>query len=335
MKKGISLLLTLMAAAPSFAQYAPQAMVTGSTAISKNSTVFVGWASSCQVQRGLQQIDDPSFGLASLGNLNSALGFPDGDVLSLGDSGVAVVRFAQPLEDGPGADFAVFENGFPNVADPEEAFLELAFVEVSSDGVNYTRFPAHSLTQDTTQLSSTVAPSYINARQIHNLAGKYIGSYGTPFDLAELAGTPGLDLNSITHIRFVDVIGTIGAKASHDVDGHQINDPFPTPFPGSGFDLDAVGAIHMKTTSVRNQYAGAIRLYPNPAGERFFIDLPQSEKSAVAVLHDPQGRTIVRKDLHDGRNELSLIGVAPGMYFLSVFKNGLLISVNTISHFTP
>jgi hypothetical protein len=72
------------------------------------------------------------------------------------------------------------------VADSALAYLELAFVEVSSDGINYFRFPATSLTPTDNQVSNT---AYMNAANINNLAGKYIGGYGTPFDLDELAGT--------------------------------------------------------------------------------------------------------------------------------------------------
>ena len=35
--------------------------------------------------------------------------------------------------------------------------------------------------------------------------------------------------------------------ASSDVNSHQINDPWPTPFDTGGFDLDAVGVINEKT----------------------------------------------------------------------------------------
>src|SRR5690606_10126887 len=120
---------------------------------------------------------------ASSGDSSAALGAPDGFTVSLGDGGIAVVRFAQPVANGPGPDFAIFENGFPDVSDPEGAFLELGFVEVSSDGVHYTRFPATSLTQDTFQHSSIAGSMYMNARLLNNLAGKYIANWGTPFDL--------------------------------------------------------------------------------------------------------------------------------------------------------
>ncbi len=47
--------------------------------------------------------------------------------------------FGFPLWNGPGPDFAVFENAFT------DEFLELALVAVSSDGINYFEFPAISL----------------------------------------------------------------------------------------------------------------------------------------------------------------------------------------------
>ncbi|MEO6833708.1 MAG: hypothetical protein ABI169_15990, partial [Chitinophagaceae bacterium] len=163
------ILSTLFLSISAQAQYPPQATISGTTAISKTSPLFKAWATGCHVQRGLQQINDASFGYATLGDSSSALGAPDGNVVSLGDGGIATVSFASPIQNGPGFDFAVFENGFANPTNPEEAFLELAFVEVSSDGIHFTRFPASSETQDTVQISSVSAPSYTNARQLNNL----------------------------------------------------------------------------------------------------------------------------------------------------------------------
>lgn len=309
-------LSVLLAATSARAQYAPQAGVAGSTAISKTSSLFSAWATSCQLQRGLQQIGNASFGFASLGDASSAVGSPDGDVVSLGDSGIAVLTFARPIVNGPGPDFAVFENGFTNTANTEEAFLELAFVEVSSDGVNYFRFPATSNTQDTAQLSPSASPSYINARQINNLAGKYIANWGTPFDLNELAGTPGLDVNAITHVRLVDVIGSIGASGTSDASGHKINDPFPSPFPGSGFDLDAVGVIHAMPAGVGNATLAGIRIFPNPAGDKVEVILPYS--AAKLTLSDATGRIIQQQSVAGDHAVFSMTALVAGTYFITI-----------------
>jgi hypothetical protein len=289
----------------------------GSTAVSKNSPAFTGWATGCTLQRGYADIADPSQGYPNIGVEADATGMADGMPLSLGDSGVAVLTFASPIYNGPGADFAVFENGFANPANPEEAFLELAFVEVSSDGVNFTRFSATSLSPANPQIPG--AGEFMNARYINNLAGKYIFGYGTPFDLAELEGTPGLDINNITHVRIVDVIGaTTGGHTQTDNDGNIINDPYPTPFPGGGFDLDAVGALyqHGKFPVGVNalQHAG-VHIYPNPATDMLTIAVPDSY---TAIFTDITGRLLRQYSLAAGNHQLSLSALPKGSYYLSL-----------------
>lgn len=293
------------------AQYAPQAGVAGTTAIAASSGQFSAWATGCHVQRGWMDIANPALGKVSSGDSSMAIGSADGTIVSLGDSGIAVLNFARPVINGPGPDFAVFENGFPNPNNPEEAFLELAFVEVSSDGVNYTRFPATSLIQDTAQIA--MAGTYSNARFINNLAGKYISQYGTPFDLQELAGTPGLNINHITHVRIVDVIGAIGAHGTTDVAGHKINDPYPTAIPTGGFDLDAVGVINQGATGI-GEISQAVRahIYPNPATDRLIIE---TESQVQVRLTDAVGKTLANYTV-SGQAVIPVQQLADGLYYL-------------------
>src|SRR6187549_3614475 len=63
-------------------------------------------------------------------------GFSNGslDVLTLGEGGSVVLGFAVAIQDRPGADFSVFENGFGGSFG---VFAEIAFVEVSTDGVSF------------------------------------------------------------------------------------------------------------------------------------------------------------------------------------------------------
>lgn len=298
------------------AQYAPQAGVTGSDAVSQSSPLITRWATGCNIRRGLQHIADPSLGYAQVGDSTACVGVADGSITSLGDSGVAVLTFSRPIMNGPGADFAVFENGFANPQDPEEAFLELAFVEVSSDGINYFRFPSSSMTQDTLQIAGVGV--YMNARTVHNLAGKYIGRYGTPFDLQELAGKPGLDINAVTHVRIVDVIGSITAYGTLDASGRKINDPYPTPFPSSGFDLDAVGVMDHNAsgiTTIGRQLA--VSVFPNPATDQISIKMLTGNIMKLR-LTDATGRVLKEELITGAATQWSLAGFATGMYYLSV-----------------
>src|SRR5262245_34418554 len=171
----------------------------GSTAIANTSPSLVEWAIGFQdLIRGPQDIANPAGPAASFGTGNEALGFADGNsshVVSLGDGGQITLTFAQPITNGPGADLAVFEKSFA------ANFLELAFVEVSSNGSDFLRFPAVSLTQTDTQVGSFGS---LDATNLDNLAGKYRGGFGTPFDLAQLPGlSPNVDVNEIRFVRIV------------------------------------------------------------------------------------------------------------------------------------
>ncbi|MFQ3579948.1 MAG: DUF4465 domain-containing protein, partial [Bacteroidales bacterium] len=246
MKTTISILFLSMFSLLTMAQskYPPAAGQKESTAIYKDSSSIKSWATGIEIQRGWVQISDTSVkyngsNKATFGSPSLALGKAVGnsfDVVSLGDGGIATLTFDRPIVNGPGADFVVFENGFSDNA------LELAFVEVSSDGKRFVRFPAVSLTPVNEQVGGfgTLDPT-----MIHNFAGKYRQGYGTPFDLNDILDSTGIDLNNIRFVKIIDVVGSIDSKyATYDSKGNKVNDPYPTPFHSSGFDLDAVGVIN-------------------------------------------------------------------------------------------
>lgn len=295
------------------AQYAPQAGIAGSDAISATDPTILGWATGCSVQRGYLDIAQKSLGYVSSGDSSLAVGSVDNFVVSLGDSGVATLYFANPVSDGPGADFVVFENGFLNPAFAEEAFLELAFVEVSSDGIQFFRFPSTSLTQTTQQISSVMGQNYMNARLLHNLAGKYVSNYGTPFDLQELANTPGLDIHHVTHVRVVDVVGSVVEYASYDASGNKINDPYPTNFPTGGFDLDAVGVLHQAyPTHVGSNPESSAKIFPNPVQDRFEITTHGTVNLSVLNV---EGRVLLQSRC-DRSLTIDISDWKPAVYFI-------------------
>jgi len=294
------------------------------TGIYKGNSNLIVWAEDCNVVRGLKNIADPNLGYVFYGSESDATGQAEGtisDVVSLGDGGIATLTFDETIyiTNGAGYDFAVFENGFP-VDDSNNFHLELAFVEVSSDGNNFFGFDAVSLTLTNVQVGNETGLDHTN---VHNFAGKHPKGYGTQFDLEELKDVSGLlDVNSITHVRIIDVVGFVEPAdfnddgivdiidfsifaaaymnddddgnwnqecdiyrewvevddypgyyeppdglidlydfqefmdkwldendyASCDINGHQINDPWPTPFEQGwgGFDLDAVGVMNTR-----------------------------------------------------------------------------------------
>jgi hypothetical protein len=310
---GLFLILTI-AASPATAQYAPQAPLPGNEAIPAADSRFVDWASGCTFYRGWLDIADKPLGQPTMGNEASVTGMPDANVLSLGDSGIAVVTFPHTIKNGDGPDFAIFENGFANPLNAEMAYLEFAFVEVSSDGQHFVRFAASSLTPDTAQVTNF---TYMSARKVHNLAGKYISGYGTAFDLEELKDSANLDVNNISHIRLVDVVGSLDPQyGSYDKEGNIINDPYPSVYPSGGFDLNAIGVIHSNKPTGINPLKEriAVTLYPNPVTDRLFL-----ETSDQQLLHfqltDVSGK-ILSQGTFKGGTALHLREYATGLYLL-------------------
>lgn len=243
-KRSLIFYLLLFFTIPVLAQFAPAAGVQGTTAIHKDSSSFVNWATTCSVTLGPEDISNPQSNTVTTGNSTMTIGFPGNGIVSLGDGGFATLTFEREIVNGPGWDFAVFENSF------SDDFLELGYVEVSSNGFDFVRFPATSYTQDTLQID---AFGSVNAEKINNLAGKYKANYGTPFDLEELINEPLIDVNAISHVKIIDVIGSVNANyCSYDIYNNKINDPWPTPFPSSGFDLDAVGVINEAPLSLNH-----------------------------------------------------------------------------------
>ena len=207
--------------------YAPAAGEIGSLAIENIDPAFVAWASAVTSYLPGAEVD------ATFQVPANALGPAEGtssDAVSLGRGGTITLEFDSPIRDGLGADFAVFENSF------SDTFLELAFVEVSSDGVHFFRFENDSLTDVAVGSFGSVDPT-----NIHNLAGKYRRGFGTPFDLEELSGiSPLLNTAAVTHVRVVDIFGDGSVL---DTSGDAIYDPTPT-FESAGFDMDGVGVLH-------------------------------------------------------------------------------------------
>jgi hypothetical protein len=247
--------LFLISSSSVLAQFSPPAGTIGSTAIHKDSSVFVDWAKTCVLKRGFKNISKTDSGFASVGNELSALDKAgDANFVSLGDGGSAILSFSSPVYNGLGYDFAVFENSFDGL------FLELAHVEVSSDGQNFYRFKSTSNTDTSSQVNSF---GLLDATKINNLAGKYKANYGTPFDLDELSGISGLDIMNITHIKIIDVVGSINPLyCSRDGLGRPINDPWPTEFGSGGFDLDGVGIIYSIGNSINEEIKNQISIYP-------------------------------------------------------------------------
>ena len=230
--------------------------------------VFKGWATSVVEYQpyDLQELVDyaanPWSGGNEYFNPEKALGEVTGsnvDIVSLDDMnqseidawladpdsgngpGYITLGFDTGICNGEGYDFAVFENAFGSA---NSVFAELGYVEVSTNGNDFARFDAVSLTEGLVGGYGKIDPT-----DVHNLAGKHVNAYGdsegTGFDLDELQDNDlvlsGLvDLNDINYIRIVDIPGSGDFTDSL---GNPIYDAWHT-FGSGGVDLEAIGVIN-------------------------------------------------------------------------------------------
>ena len=178
-------------------------------AIPADDQRIVSWVSGIELYRD-----------SAYGNYYDAIGqVINTKYVCLGDTGSAMATFNRPIADGDGYDFAVFSHGVK---------IKTAFVEVSSNGKNYFRFPSHSSAVTNNSNDAYVSDNY------SGLAGVYPTGYGTAFDLNDLPDHPALNKYNV---RFVRII-TVKTATDKDNAGNVIYDD------NSGFNLAGIGIIN-------------------------------------------------------------------------------------------
>ncbi|MBM4370552.1 MAG: PEP-CTERM sorting domain-containing protein [Deltaproteobacteria bacterium] len=215
---------------PEAAVPCPPALLPGAAGVPLDDPRITGWAAAVAAVAPGAGLDD------AWTDASRALGPAEGnaaEVVSLGRGGSITLVFDPPLRDGPGDDLAVYENSF------SPTFLELAFVEVSSDGVVFERFDSRSLWPDPVGPFGETDPA-----AYEGLAGVHPKGLGTAFDLSLLAcraaATSGaLDLDRVSQVRVVDVVGD---GSTTDSFGNPVYAPYPTTG-SAGFDLDGIAAL--------------------------------------------------------------------------------------------
>ena len=293
------------------AQFPGPVGTLGTTAMHTDSSAFIAWGKSCKVTRGYQDISNTTLGFTTVGDSSMVPGKADGSIVSLGDGGTAIVTFSNAITNGPDYDFAVFENAF------NDSFLELAFVEVSSDGINYFRFASICNLPTSPQYTNDAA---MDAAKIDNLAGKYRVLYGTPFDLQELSGISQLDINAITHVKIIDVVGSINTSyGTYDKNNNIINDPWPTPFNSSGFDLDAIGVINEAAVGVEELERDLFfTIYPNPSKEKFGVRSSEFVEGSSIKVFNVFSEELLSQTLESNNQNFDISHLSSGIYFVCV-----------------
>ena len=121
----------------------------------------------------------------------------------------------------------------------------------------------------------------------------------------------------LTHIKIIDVVGSIQNQyASRDQYGNKINDPWPTAFASSGFDLDAVGVIHSLGNGVEELTKNDWMIYPNPSNNNTVLHLLNAQ--GTVSICDMQGKIVHIEQVIQNNHTLALSFLNSGMYLVSV-----------------
>ena len=149
-----------------------------------------------------------------------------------------------------------------------------------------------------------------------------------PFDLEELSSQSGLDINKITHVKIIDVVGCIQANyATYDQYQNIINDPWNTPYPSGGFDLDAVGVIHQDNSGEINELSKSVsqfEVFPNPIDNlsviKYYLNESLPIKIVISDVLGKQNFVLIDQKEDKGLHTIKLnnINLTNGIYFVKL-----------------
>lgn len=249
---------------------------------------------------------------ADFGVEENMLGPPEGfgagagstDVYTLGVQGEVVLELDTKAWDGPGTDLIVFENPFIVAGSFWDAYVDALYVEVSSNGTDFARFPndfdgpAGPYLSGSFQLGADVAyyDGFAGVLPVNAFPPTVepldvVKAGGDAFDLEDLAAHPlvltgHLDLQKVTHIRLIDVEAGVNMDDAGDV-------IWDCGFPDfASADVDAVVAVN----SVFNALPGRpeVELTLDPVSDLLTL-----------TLFDPDGLGDIKFGLDSSFNGIS------------------------------
>ena len=193
--------------------------------------------------------DNDIVSLHAKGNNDAGVSAPYGGTITLRFKDNIVVN-------GQGVDFTIFENAF-KISNTDSYWMEPAIVEVSIDGKKFYQFPFDFVPHYDADGNLDLGNPYIYAKGFAGIK-PVCSNNGTPDptipgDCPNFAGGDSFDLSdissSLSWIQYVRITST-GDNWMKDINGDYVrhnNDIMGIALSGtytSGFDLDAVAAVH-------------------------------------------------------------------------------------------
>jgi hypothetical protein len=120
---------------------------------------------------------------------------------------------------------------------------------------------------------------------------------------------------------------------SRDFAGNLINDPWPTPFPSSGFDLHAIGYIHFAIPESLNEKIGndQVSIFPNPILNGREVTIKSAKGFKEVKITNSYGEVVIKKFFNQEiKDENILLQLNPGLYNIEILNEGSFIYIQKL-----
>ncbi len=144
--------------------------------------------------------------------------------------------------------------------------------------------------------------------------------------------------NNSGHVRVHTLTGVGWVPQGQDIDGEATADfsGFSVSLSADGSTV-AIGALqndgngvdagHVRVytsgsvTVPENTFENTIDLYPNPVTDRLILEFGEERVQHINIVNSLGKEVVHLNTIHSSRQEISLVGLTPGIYFVHVFNS--------------
>jgi hypothetical protein len=220
------------------------------------------------------------------------------------------------IVDGAGYQWLLNGNAIIGANESNYSALETGIyqVEVTDDCVNISN--SIVIVSGDVNTSPIVGESIVSCSSnnetysVSNTSGStYVWSVPLGAEILSGQGTNSIQVNFFSNFGVVSVVETTGAGCVGELEEIEVQ----------------------CVTSVVEHDEMSLKIYPNPAGESFTIELSGFTSVSIMLLFDSYGKE-VRRQLVQNQSVIAIEELADGMYFGQIWQGGQMVTFKLIKH---